>query len=93
MDREILYASVVKRLGVKRFIAKKAVDWWLKNSPEPGTYLKGAFESPDFKSRIEAALKRGHPNGQQRAARRRVAAKDLLRTEIRPIQGTAPPTR
>ncbi len=78
MDKEILYASVVKRLGVKRYIAKKAVDWWLKNGPEPGTYLKGAFESPEFKSRIEAALKRGHPNGQQRAAMRRGKMMDQL---------------
>lgn len=66
MDREILYANVMKRFSVRRFVAKIGVDWWLRFHSEPGTYLKNAFESPLFKKRIDEAIKRGHRNPRQR---------------------------
>ena len=66
MDKEVLYAAVVRRLGVKRFVAKKAVDFWLRFHAEEGKFLKGAFDSEHFAKAIERASNRGNHNPQMR---------------------------
>lgn len=59
---EQLYQTTMRKFGVKRFAAKKAVDWWLYCSPDaiPGAFLKGAFESEAFKQKLQKAIQRGN---------------------------------